>query len=202
MRTLLALFLFISSGFIVHAQQTEQADTESMGETRYITDDLYTYLHAGPGRNYRILGSVMAGTKVLQLQVSDDKDFVEIIDDKQRTGWVDASFVTSKESIRNQLPVIQEGLKIATTALDDARQNNELLNQQIADMTTQNARLKKELQEMMDSNIAIQKKLDSQDQSAQMEWLTRGGIIALVSVLLGVIIAYLPKKRRRNDQWM
>ena len=26
--------------------------------TRYVSDDLYTYLHGGPGKQYRILGSV------------------------------------------------------------------------------------------------------------------------------------------------
>ena len=35
-----------------------------------------------------------------------------------------------------------------------------------------------------------------------VEWFTRGGIVALGGIILGVIIAYLPKKRRRNDQWM
>mgnify|MGYP000100192499 CR=1 FL=1 len=93
--------------------------------------------------------------------------------------------------------------KQRSTPTCDAAQNLlEEKNQQIADLSSQNNQLRRELDEIQKENADMQNQLATKDQSAQMEWFTRGGIIALVSILVGVIIAYLPKKRRRNDQWM
>ena len=202
MRRHLALLSILFLSHFSFAQSSDQEPNDSNGEIRYISDDLYTYIHAGPGRNYRILGSVVAGTRVTQLQIDVENNFVEIIDDKQRTGWVDATFISREKSIREQLPELEERVKLSDQTAGDQQRNNDLLNQQIADITSQNNQLKRQLEELQTTNARIQKELDTQDQSAQMEWFTRGGIIALVSILLGVIIAYLPKKRRRNDQWM
>ena len=48
----------------------------------------------------------------------------------------------------------------------------------------------------------ITETLADYDQTAQMEWFTRGGIVAVISLILGIILTYLPKKTRRNDNWM
>ena len=202
MRRLLFIFSLLLTSSLAIGQTQEQEPNDGNGEVRYISDDLYTYLHAGPGRNYRILGSVLAGTRVTQLQIDTESNFVEIIDDKQRTGWVDATFITNRSSIRETLPDLEEQLKTTAASLTAKRQEGELLNQQIADLTTRNEQLNKELNDLQQENAAIQERLNNQDQSALVEWFTRGGIVALGGIIIGVIIAYLPKKRRRNDQWM
>lgn len=201
MRKQLAIlsFMFLSS---VGFAQTSSEPNDSSGEVRYISDDLYTYLHAGPGRNFRILGSVQAGTKVIQLQVDTESNFIEVIDDKQRTGWVDGTFITNSQSIRELVPDLQQRIRQANQIVGQQENSNELLNQQIADLTSQNSQLKRQLDTLQKENAEVQNELATKDQSAQMEWFTRGGIIALISIFVGVIIAYLPKKRRRNDQWM
>lgn len=187
---------------ISYAQTTSSEPNDQDGDIRYITDDLQTFLHAGPGRNYRILGTVIAGTLVTQLQVDKENGFIEVIDDRQRTGWVDAEFITAQKSLRETMPGLQQQLTALNQALKNQKSNSELLNQQIADLSSQNSQLKKQLATLEAENAGVNHKLATQDQTAQMEWLTRGGMIALASIVLGVIIAYLPKKRRRNDQWM
>ncbi|MCC2617972.1 TIGR04211 family SH3 domain-containing protein [Aestuariibacter halophilus] len=181
-----------------HAQEGSEAD----GEVRYVTDNLYTFLHAGPGRNYRILGSVEAGTRVTQLQVDAENNFVEVIDDKQRTGWVDGTFITSELTIRERVPILEQRLQEANEQLAEQEALNQRLNQQVQTLTTQNEQVNKQLSELQSRNQDIQQELNTSDQTAQIQWFTRGGIVALASIILGVIIAYLPKKRRRNDQWM
>lgn len=195
------LFLCIASSFI-SVQSLAQEPNDSEGEIRYISDDLFTYLHAGPGRNFRILGTVVAGTRVTLLQEDNEKNFVEIIDDKQRTGWVDAEFISISRSVRELVPGLQERVEKTEQTIQQQRQNNDLLNQQIADLTSQNTNLKKKLSEAEDENAKITQTLADYDQTAQMEWFTRGGIVAVISLLLGIILTYLPKKRRRNDNWM
>jgi SH3 domain protein len=200
-KQIILLFLCIGSSFI-GTQLLAQEPNDSEGEIRYISDDLFTYLHAGPGRNFRILGTVVAGTRVTLLQEDTEKSFVEIIDDKQRTGWVDAEFISVSSSVRALVPGLQQQVTDTQQAIQQQRQSNDLLNQQIADLTSQNTNLKKKLSDAEKENVKITQTLADYDQTAQMEWFTRGGIVAVISLLLGIILTYLPKKRRRNDNWM
>ena len=195
------LFLCIISVF-TSLQSLAQETNDSEGEIRYISDDLFTYLHAGPGRNFRILGSVVAGTRVMLLQEDPEKNFVEIIDDKQRTGWVDAEFINISSSVRELVPGLQQQLETNEKTILQQRNSNDLLNQQITDLTSQNTNLKNELSNIEKENAKITLTLADYDQTAEMEWFTRGGIVAVISLLLGIILTYLPKKRRRNDSWM
>ncbi|MBN7818407.1 TIGR04211 family SH3 domain-containing protein [Bowmanella sp. Y26] len=182
----------------VLAQEPNDAD----GETVYIADDLYTFMHAGPGRNYRILGSVTAGTKVTLLQRDNTEGFVEIIDDKQRTGWVDSRFINENPSVREAMPQLQQNLSDTQVALQDAQQKNDLLNQQILDLNSRNKQMQSKLDELQTRHDRIERELSNKDNKVQLEWLTRGGIIGLVGIVLGVIVMLIPRKRRRNDGWM
>jgi SH3 domain protein len=202
MRKQIVLFFLCLASSLLSIQSLAQEPNDSEGETRYISDDLFTYLHAGPGRNFRILGTVVAGTRVTLLQEDTEKNFVEIIDDKQRTGWVDAEFISTNKSDRALVPGLQQQVQETEKALLQQRESNDLLNQQIADLTSQNTNLKKKLSEAENENAKTTKTLADYDQTAQMEWFTRGGIVAVISLLLGIILTYLPKKRRRNDNWM
>lgn len=198
----LAILNILILSVVAPAIAQQESSNENNDDVRYISDDLFTFLHAGPGRNYRILGSVLAGSKVIQLQIDADKKYIEIIDDKQRTGWVEATYITETQSVRTLVPELQQNLRITTQQLDQERQQTELLNQQIADLTSQNQQLQNQVAKVQSQTDNLQSELATKDQSAQMEWFARGGIIALISIILGVVITYLPKKRRRNDQWM
>lgn len=195
---LLVAGIFSSTGSAL----AQQEPNDTTGDIQYISDSLSTFMHAGPGRNYRILGSVQAGTRVTVLQVNTEKEYVEIIDDKQRTGWVEAEYVTKQQSLRDLLPGLQQELRDANSLIAERESNGNVLSQQLAEVTSRNKQLTGQLAKLEKNNQRIQNQLDRQDQSAQMEWLTRGGIIALISIILGVIIAHLPKRKRRNDNWM
>ena len=202
MRKQIVLFFLCLVSIFIGSQPLAQEPNDSEGEIRFISDDLFTYLHSGPGRNFRILGTVVAGTRVTLLQENTEKKFVEIIDDKQRTGWVDAEYISKNRSVKELVPGLQ--LRVAETeqTILQQRESNDLLNQQIADLTSQNTNLKKKLSEAEQENIKITQTLADYDQTAEMAWFTRGGILAVISLLLGIILTYLPKKRRRNDNWM
>lgn len=209
LKRILILTLLLNCNLLLAQQDTsstpaDSSDTSTQdGEnSRYISDDLYTFMHAGPGRDFRILGSVLAGSHVTFLQINEEKQFVEIIDDKQRTGWVDARFVVRKQSIREKLPEMEEQLTTANGQLQSYQLENDKLNQQLQSLSTRYDQLQQELATVKQASSATKQKLDTQDQSIQQEWFIRGGIIALAGILLGVIITYLPKKRRRNDNWM
>ena len=195
------LFLCLASSLLC-VQSLAQEPNDSEGEIRYISDDLFTYLHSGPGRNFRILGTVVAGTRVILLQEDAEKNFAEIMDDKQRTGWIDAEFMSVSSSVRALVPGLQQQVEDTEQTIQQQRVSNDLLNQQIADLTSQNTNLKTKLSDAEKENAKITQTLADYDQTAQMEWFTRGGVVAVISLLLGIILTYLPKKRRRNDSWM
>jgi SH3 domain protein len=196
---LLIIFL-LSSAFTFQVNGQEPNDRD--GDIRYISDDLFTFLHAGPGRNYRILGSLVAGTRITVLQEDKEKEFIEIIDDNQRTGWVESQYVNKVESIRVLLPGLQKQLQDTTQVLQQQSTENDLLNQQIAALTSQNLDINRKLKTLESENTEITQELANQDYTEKMAWFTRGGIIAVISLLLGIVLTYLPKKRRRNDNWM
>ena len=195
------LFLCLASSLLC-VQSLAQEPNDSEGEIRYISDDLFTYLHSGPGRNFRILGTVVAGTRVTLLQEDTEKNFVEIIDNKQRTGWVDADFINVNKSDRTLLPNLKKQVEETKSTIFQQRETNDLLSQQIASLTSQNTNLIKKLNDAEKAHKEVTQTLAEFDQTAEMKWFTRGGVVAIVSLLLGIILTYLPKKRRKNDNWM
>jgi SH3 domain protein len=202
MRKRIVLFFLCLASSLISAQSLAQEPNDSEGEIRYISDDLFTYLHSGPGRNFRILGSVVAGTRVTLLQENPEKSFVEVVDDKQRTGWVDAEFINLTKSVRELVPGLRQQVEKTGKLILQQRSSIDLLNQQIIALTSQNTNLKKNLSDTEKENAKKAQTLADYDQTVQIEWFTHGGIVAVTSLLLGIILTYLPKKRRRNDNWM
>ncbi|MDU0353961.1 TIGR04211 family SH3 domain-containing protein [Paraglaciecola aquimarina] len=179
-----------------------QETTSVEGEARYISDDLYTYLHAGPSRNYRILGSVTAGTKVTLIQEDKDNNFSEVVDDKQRKGWIQSDFINVDKSVRELVPGLKEQVQQTQLALQAEQTNTDLLNQQIRNLTAEVAQLKQSLTESEKTTAEVTETLNNYDKNADIEWATRGGIFGVACIILGILITYLPKKRRKNDNWM
>ena len=200
---LLRTFCFITAmlALPLMAQETDAAST-SEGEQAYVSDELFAFMHAGPSRNYRILGSIVAGTPITLIRYSDDREFVEVIDDRQRTGWIEAINVMRDTSLRVKLPQIQQQLSDAQAALQDARQNAESLQQQIADLESRLNGKNRQFEQLQAQVEQAEQQLSSKDQSELHEWFMRGGMIALAGIIIGVIIPYLPKKKRNRDGWM
>ncbi|WP_416307945.1 TIGR04211 family SH3 domain-containing protein [Neptunicella sp. SCSIO 80796] len=204
---IIILVMCLSSSLAM-ALQTESSSavsnqsSDNNGDIRFIRDNLTVFMHAGPGREFRILGTVEAGSKITLLEHNQDKGFAEIIDDKQRTGWVEDENVVSQRSMREILPETQKRLQQVNDELAQAQQLNQDLNQQIAELSLSNQQLQQRYDTLNDTYVLLRDQQDAQDQSSQKEWFTRGGMIALAGIILGVIVTYMPKRKRRSDNWM
>ncbi|MCU7552998.1 TIGR04211 family SH3 domain-containing protein [Alteromonas sp. ASW11-19] len=180
-------------------QDTSNLEASS---SHYIRDDLFVFMHAGPGRNYRILGSIEAGTPITVLQRNQEQEFTQITDDEGREGWVETKYVSNTMSMAEQLPMISEQLADSQASLQAAQQETTRLRQQLNEARQQVARLTKQTDEQTEEITQLSTKLDRADQDELVRWFTRGGLVAGVGIILGVLLTFIPKKRRRNDQWM
>jgi SH3 domain protein len=170
--------------------------------THFITDDVYVYIHGGPGNQYRILGSIEAGQAITSLNETQD-DYTKIIDHKGREGWVKEDLVTTKKSVRVLLADLESGITSAkegqqiaidelaatTTVLDEA-------NLQISQLTQLLAKTEKQ-------RDTIKQKVSSVEDEQQFVMWQQGGMIAGIGALIGIFLVYLPRPQGRNkNRWM
>ncbi len=168
----------------------------------YIKDDLFVFLHSGAGRNYRILGSIEAGTPITVLQHNREQEFTEIRDDEGRRGWVETKFVSDEISRAELVPVLTERLAQAQSGTQGLQSENQRLKQQLNDARQQVSKLSSQVTTQEREIKQLSQQVDESEQKELVRWFTRGGMVAGAGILLGVILTYLPKKKRRDDQWM
>ncbi|WP_298772767.1 TIGR04211 family SH3 domain-containing protein [uncultured Shewanella sp.] len=166
-------------------------------QTRYISDDVYLYLLGGPGTQYRILGSVEAGQSVTFLSETQG-DYSKIIDPKGREGWVETKLLTKEESLRFKYPKLQKELEDTKVKLTQSLSSNETNTQDLSDAKAQVAKLKAILETTTDQRDEANAKLDHIQANERFEMWKEGGIIAGIGALVGMILIYMPRPRRRN----
>ncbi|GFD67607.1 SH3 domain protein [Alteromonas sp. KUL156] len=179
----------------------DTADLEA-SSSHYIRDDLFIFMHTGPGRNYRILGSIEAGTPITVLSRDNDAEFTQITDNEGRSGWVESKFVSNTMSRAEQLPIISEKLAESQSGLQSAQSENAKLRQQLSEARQQVSRLTTTNDEQASQIIRLTAQVESASKDELVTWFTRGGMVAGIGILLGVLITYLPKRKRRNSEWM
>ncbi|GEK10043.1 MULTISPECIES: TIGR04211 family SH3 domain-containing protein [Pseudoalteromonas] len=196
---IIASLLLIS--FTIFAE--EPADTTPANPPQpngYISDNLYIFMHTGPSKNYRILGSVDAGTPITILSGAED-GFVQIKDDKEREGWVESKFITTEAGLKQQLENLNQTLVDTQTALNDAQQQLPILQQNNTNLLAENVALQETIsgleQQLQDERLSQQQKV----QKEQHQLLTYGGIIGISGIIIGVILTLFLSRRKRYDGW-
>ncbi|PCE69379.1 TIGR04211 family SH3 domain-containing protein [Salinivibrio sp. YCSC6] len=179
----------------------------------YISDELFTYMHSGPGTQYRIIGSVDAGDKITVLSRDRDAGYTQVVDSRGRKGWVKSDYVTTQPGLKERLPALEAELKRVKSALasaqDDAKAQQKGLveslakrNEQISKLEAHSSELNKKLIEAQSEIRALRAKIDTQKDDLLMRWFTYGGMVAGGGLLFGLVLPHLiPRKKRRRDGW-
>lgn len=130
-------------------------------ETRYVSDELNTWVRSGPGDNYRLVGTVNAGEEVTLLQ--SDANYGQIKDSSGRTAWIPLKELNTTPSLRTRVPDLENQVKTLTDKLNNI---DTTWNQRTADMQQKVAQsdsvingLKEENQKLKNELIVAQKKL-------------------------------------------
>lgn len=182
-------------------------------QSRYISDDLFTYMHKGPSTQFRIIGSVNAGTKVALLETNRETGYSKVRDDRGRIGWVNADYLSTQMGLKERVPALEKELTEVKASLADALQSGDkktaslqntvkLRTEQITDLETQNSQLNEQLMTSQAEIRELRAKLDTQKDDLLMRWFTYGGMVAGGGLLFGLILPHLiPRRRKRNNGW-
>ncbi|MBW3781323.1 TIGR04211 family SH3 domain-containing protein [Aeromonas veronii] len=186
---------------------------QALADTRYVSDNIFTYIHNGPGTQYRILGSVKAGEPLEVKAVNGEAGFTQVVDGRGRDGWIKSSELQSQISLREQLPQVEKERDELKARLQNLNGDNEKRfaekDGQIAAQSKEIAALKaqlvsqgEEMSNLKEQNDALTQSYDNQEHDMQMDWFIRGGAMVGAGILLGILLPMLPRRRSRGDRWM
>lgn len=116
-------------------------------ETRYISDDVFIVLHAGPGANYRWLGRLIPGTELVEQRRSTDGNWAEVRTRRGTLGWVQAEYLASEPPAQARLPAV-------VRQLEDAQRDGADLRRDLAAAQAERDALRAQLD---DSSAALQR---------------------------------------------
>lgn len=180
---------------------------------RYIADNLFTYMHSGPGNQYRIIGSVNAGETVNLLDVNKEAGYSQVADENGRKGWVQSKFVTRTVSMAKRLPILEAELKKVKSELANAQENADkeqaglvqsldIRNKQIAELEQSYSEINQQLTESQAEIRKLRARLDTQKDDLMFKYFTYGGGVAGGGLLLGLILPHIvPRRRKSPNGW-
>jgi SH3 domain protein len=173
--------------------------SHSLAQAAHIADDVYVFMNSGPSNQYRINGRVTSGEPVEILDRRDE--YVQIKTEGGRVGWVPAPFVDEGVSNLSRMPELEAALSASRQQVEAQKQEIRVLK------SSANSRLQESQQNQarvaqLEQEIATLKtEIANMDQSNLMRWLTHGGLVALGGVLIGLLVPYLPRRRKPRNDW-
>jgi len=179
---------------------------------RYVSDDIYIYLHSGPGIEFRIIGTAKASDKVETLKYDKKTKFMQIKTPRGKVGWVKMSELQKSLPAKLLLPKVQEDLKTAQQKLaniasknkqkmaknvDTIRQQNEL----IANLKDEKSSLQTTILELKERNLELDLLQSTKDDRVKMEWMINGGGVLIFGLVIGLILPFIPRRKKRKENW-
>lgn len=198
------------------APQTATAAEEPVAPARkasyvaYISDNSSIWATRGPGRQYKLTGQIRIGERVEVL--SEKNDYVEIRTPKDTIVWVPKKDIQKEESNLYKVTRLEEENNTLKYKLDnidsetirDLRKTSaELaeLKKAYTDLKQLHEDMEIRLRETTEENEELSSKLETKDQDMQLRWWKQGGLIALIGAIVGVILVYLPRPRRKDSDY-
>jgi len=186
--------------FSAYGIQAEESAPQELTQG-FISDELFIYMHSGAGNNYRILGSINSGTEIKLTHVVEN-GYTQIIDDKDRTVWVESKYVSAKPGLRYIIAELNEKLANVESVgveldsqLSKANNDTEQLNTEKNKLNNKIVALDKELAE-------TKSQLKDQDMNIKKEWFFNGAIVLVIGLILGFIIPQLTTRKKSSmDSW-
>ena len=180
--------------------------------TRYVSDDIFIYMHSGPSLDYRIIGTIKVGAPVTTLKYNSNTKFMQIKTAAGKTGWAQNKHLQETLPAKILLPKVQLELQEAQTKLANIAQENEQTLQEkvqsiaekenlIAKLQNEKKYLQQTIEELKAKNLELDLLQDTKDERIKMEWMMYGGSVLFFGLLLGLLIPFLPRRKKRQSNW-
>ncbi|MGJ8694311.1 MAG: TIGR04211 family SH3 domain-containing protein [Thalassotalea sp.] len=187
------LFIGLSLSFSPFAQEESK-------QSAFISDDLFVYMHAGAGKNYRILGTINAGAEIV-LTGNESNEFSEIIDPKDRKTWIENKYISRSPSLRNVIAELNSKLAEHNETLVNTENLLSQANGELNQVTQANSVLTKQVTTLKAELTDVKSKLKHQDQEILTQWFFNGAMVLGFGFLLGVVIPRFVGKKRKAGSW-
>ncbi len=182
-------------------------------EKRYISDELDTYVHSGPGNQYRIVGTLKGGDEVTLTSVDEGTNYGQIRDNKGKTTWIPLNQLSETPSLRIRVPDLEQQVKTLTDKLANIdnswNQRTAEMQQKVAASDSVISELQKENESLKNQLVVAQKKvsavnlqLDDKQRTIILQWFMYGGGVAGIGLLTGLVLPHLIPSRKKNNRWM
>lgn len=179
----------------------------SFAETKYVTENLSTFLRRGAGDQFKISGSIRAGEAVTVLAQKEKYSLIR--DSRNREAWILTNELTSSPSSKEENPKLKariEDLSLKLNQLDsdwqqrtsEMQRRTKQAEEQSAKLLEQNSQLNRELEITKNKNRDLEAMLDVGKREIAIQWFIYGGIVLGIGLIFGLVIPFiLPKRRNR-----
>ncbi|RTQ98065.1 TIGR04211 family SH3 domain-containing protein [Halomonas nitroreducens] len=189
----------------LQAQENEAGDA-----TRWVSDELTTYVRSGPTDGYRIVGTLTAGAPVEVLETSGD--YTRVRSGSGDVVWVPSSELQDSPSAQVRLPELEARVQSLSEELSGINETWEsrmasmtetldVREQRIAQLEARNHELEAETEQSRATIRELQARLDTQEEDLLMRYFMYGGGVAGAGLLVGLVVPHLPRRRRKRDRW-
>ena len=137
---------------------------------------------------------------------------MEVRTPKDTIVWIPKREIQREESNRYKVSKLEEENSSLKYKLDniDSESMRELkkateeltrLKKAYTELKQVHEEMEVKMKETAEENEELSSKLETKDQDMQLRWWKQGGLIALIGAIVGVILVYLPRPRRRKDDY-
>lgn len=190
---LLVLFLSLT----ITAQKTAY----SKNIQGYISDTIPTYVHSGPGKEYRIIGTISSGSEI-QITGKSKNDYSEIINEKGKTVWLESKYVTDKPGFRVIIAQLNSKLADIESSSSEASERLMRANKNVNKLSTEKIQLNDEISTLNKTLSELNFKIKDQDTSIKKEWFFNGAIVLCLGLILGLVIPRLSSNKKSGmNNW-
>jgi len=164
----------------------------------FIVDQLPMVFRTGPTNEYRMQSGLMTGERVEILAVDEDNQTTQVKTAAGKVGWVETKYVVSIEGAKSQLKKLQQRFRIQSEKLTNQQQLTKDLKAKYDRIFKRNDELQHQVTELGNNlEIEQQKSLRLSD-NKRFDIFYAGGIVALISLLLGWILA---RRKPKGSGW-
>jgi SH3 domain protein len=184
----------------LNLQSQEYNDSDD--QFRWVSDDLFTYLRTGPGKEYRFLGSVTAGTKIELLQVNDQEGYAEIVDDRGRKGWIEMKFVSQNQSIRDNVTVLASAVSQKDESIEKLKNQLGTVMQNLSAFDAQRNALNRQVTQKIEDIARLNEQLEGREIADNLRWFTHGALLGACALIIGYVLGLVGRKQRSDYRLM